>query len=296
VRGTDVSGVLGVHMFTLRREQGRLKEVAPAVRMFLQQHSEASGWRPGLALVYCELGMEEEARAEFEKLVSEDAVNLPLDALWTVCMAYLSEICALLGDSSRARPLYRLLLPYSSYNIATGGGVAFFGAASRYLGMLAATMSNWEDAERHFQGAIAMDARTGSRIWLAHSYHEYAKMLLARSQPGDLAKAKPLLNQALDISREVGMGVLEEHVLALRNQADTRAGERLLAHPYPNDLTEREVEVMQLIAQGKSNREIADSLFITTNTVANHVKNILSKTGSANRTEAATYAMRHNLT
>ncbi len=65
--------------------------------------------------------------------------------------------------------------------------------------------------------------------------------------------------------------------------------------PPPAGLTVREVEVLSLIASGRSNRAIADELFITTNTVANHVKNILSKTESANRTEAAAFAMEHRL-
>ena len=62
---------------------------------------------------------------------------------------------------------------------------------------------------------------------------------------------------------------------------------------YPlDDLSHREVEVLRLLAVGKGNREIADVLCISLNTVATHVRNILTKTGTANRTEAATYAMR----
>jgi len=60
-------------------------------------------------------------------------------------------------------------------------------------------------------------------------------------------------------------------------------------------LTKREVEVLQLICGGKTDREIAEDLIISVNTVGNHVKNILNKTDTANRTEAATYAGRHGL-
>jgi DNA-binding CsgD family transcriptional regulator len=60
-------------------------------------------------------------------------------------------------------------------------------------------------------------------------------------------------------------------------------------------LTARELEVLRLIAAGKSNQEIARELVISFNTVTNHVKNILGKTGCANRTEAASYAFRHGL-
>ncbi len=60
-------------------------------------------------------------------------------------------------------------------------------------------------------------------------------------------------------------------------------------------LTAREIDVLHLVAEGKSNREIALELTISFNTVTNHVKSILSKTGSTNRTEAAAYAYRHGL-
>jgi pimeloyl-ACP methyl ester carboxylesterase/DNA-binding CsgD family transcriptional regulator len=60
-------------------------------------------------------------------------------------------------------------------------------------------------------------------------------------------------------------------------------------------LTPREIEVLRLIAAGRSNQEIAQELVISFNTVTNHVKNILGKTGTGNRTEAASYAFQHGL-
>jgi DNA-binding NarL/FixJ family response regulator len=62
-----------------------------------------------------------------------------------------------------------------------------------------------------------------------------------------------------------------------------------------NLLSERELEVLRLLAQGKSNPEIAKELFITRNTVQNHVSSILIKTNLGNRTEAALYAKEHGL-
>lgn len=81
--------------------------------------------------------------------------------------------------------------------------------------------------------------------------------------------------------------------------AESSGSESVYPHspvPLPVGLTEREAQVLRLIAAGRSNRGIAEDLFITTNTAANHVKNILSKTGSANRTEAAAFAVEHGLT
>jgi pimeloyl-ACP methyl ester carboxylesterase/DNA-binding CsgD family transcriptional regulator len=60
-------------------------------------------------------------------------------------------------------------------------------------------------------------------------------------------------------------------------------------------LSAREIEVLRLVAAGRSNPQIADELVLSINTVQRHVSNILDKTGLANRTEAASYAMRHGL-
>jgi DNA-binding NarL/FixJ family response regulator len=63
----------------------------------------------------------------------------------------------------------------------------------------------------------------------------------------------------------------------------------------PDGLTARELAVLQLIAQGRTNRAIERELSISEHTAANHVRSILTKTGSANRAEASSYAHRHRL-
>jgi NarL family two-component system response regulator LiaR len=65
--------------------------------------------------------------------------------------------------------------------------------------------------------------------------------------------------------------------------------------PTPDPLTSREMEVLRLLAQGKSNREIADQLVITELTVRTHVSNILGKLHLASRTQAALYALKEGL-
>jgi len=65
--------------------------------------------------------------------------------------------------------------------------------------------------------------------------------------------------------------------------------------PHPNGLTPREVEVLRLIAGGSSNRQIAEALGISVNTVDRHISNIYTKIGATNRAEAATYAVRNGL-
>ncbi|WP_442603272.1 response regulator [Paenibacillus sp. KN14-4R] len=67
-----------------------------------------------------------------------------------------------------------------------------------------------------------------------------------------------------------------------------------VAAPH-EDLTEREMEVLRLIAAGKSNQEVADELFIGIKTVKFHVTNVLSKLGVDDRTQAAIYAFKQGL-
>lgn len=61
------------------------------------------------------------------------------------------------------------------------------------------------------------------------------------------------------------------------------------------ELSERELQVLALVAEGKTNAEIADALILSEKTVRNHVSTILSKIGLTNRIEAATYAVRHHI-
>jgi DNA-binding NarL/FixJ family response regulator len=61
------------------------------------------------------------------------------------------------------------------------------------------------------------------------------------------------------------------------------------------DLTSQERQVLQLIAEGKTNREIATDLFLSEGTVRNYVSSILSKLNVSNRAEAAAYAIKHHL-
>lgn len=70
---------------------------------------------------------------------------------------------------------------------------------------------------------------------------------------------------------------------------------RLAARKPPDGLTEREVEVLRLVAAGASNREIASKLFISEKTVKNHLSNIFQKIGVTDRTQAALYAIKQRL-
>jgi uncharacterized protein HemY len=114
--------------------------------------------------------------------------------------------------------LYELLLPYDGRSVVVGGATACYGAAARYLGMLAMTMSDWETAERHFQEAIELDARTRAWPWLAHSQFEYANMLLAANRVQDHRRANALLDKSLRAAKDMGMSYLATKIADLQTR------------------------------------------------------------------------------
>jgi tetratricopeptide (TPR) repeat protein len=214
----EMDGILGIHMFTIRWEQGRLNEIAPILKLYVASTPASASWLPGLALIYRTFDMREECQAIFEELVSEAVTFVPQDSLRVASLAYLTEVCAYLEDAERAATLYEMLLPYDGRTVVVGGATACYGAAARYLGMLAKTMSDWPAAKRHFEGALALDERMGSWPWLAHSQCEYAAMLLARGREADRQPALALLDQALAAAQEMGMAYLGQKVSVLQAQ------------------------------------------------------------------------------
>lgn len=216
MRVENVDGVYGMQMFSIRREQGRLPELAPLMRL-LSRQNVAAAWRPGLALLYSELDMQPEVQQEFEALAADDFAALPRDAMWITIIAYLAEVCAYLEDEKRAAILYEYLLPYDGRTIAIGFLSFCYGAAARYLGILAATLKRWSEAEGHFESALEMNARIGARPWLAHTQYQYAVVLLACGHDEDRDKACSLLSEALSTAQEFGMKTLLKKIKAIQS-------------------------------------------------------------------------------
>jgi tetratricopeptide (TPR) repeat protein len=209
----NVEGVMGVQLFTIRREQGRLRELAPLVKHFVDERGAGAAWRPGLALIYADLDRLAEAQTEFERLAEGDFASIPRDSLWQTCLCYLAEVCDRLQDPVRAAVLHELLRPYAEQTVVVGNATVCLGATSRFLGQLAATMSRWDLAEVYFRHALDLNERMRAGPWLAHARYQYARMLLSRAGPGDAARAAELVGQAQAAARELGMQSLMTRTL-----------------------------------------------------------------------------------
>ncbi len=281
------SGIHGIQMFGIRREQGRLSELAPVTRLFAASDRLSGAWRPGFAALLAELGMEAEARRELTR-VREEGFDSLRSGIWLASLTYLTDACAAVGDEPMAALIYPELNPLAGANVVVGHGVACYGSADRYLGMLASTLGDHRLAIEHFEHALARNREMGATTWTAHTLYAYGRTLRMRGTADDGARAVELLSEAATLAERIGMPTLLARSQAL---GATAAPVRTL----PDDLSWREVQILRLAAAGRSNREIGEELFISGHTVANHVRSILRKTGASNRTEAAAYAFRNGL-
>ena len=91
------------------------------------------------------------------------------------------------------------------------------GSVSRNLAMLAAALSDWARAERHYRDALEMNARMGARPWLAYTREGHARMLLRRN-PNVGGPARELAEGARDDYRELGMDAHAERASRLVDQ------------------------------------------------------------------------------
>jgi DNA-binding CsgD family transcriptional regulator/tetratricopeptide (TPR) repeat protein len=186
-------------------------------------------------------------------------------------LACLGIVAVRTGDRAAARRWYAELRPYT--------GQHHWVLIDRVLGMLAAFLGDQASAERHFAGAAALAARGGIRPEFALTLAERAAM---RGAEGELRDAIALLRS-----------------LAMAGEADRFTALLNMAHPparqYPAGLSEREVAVLALLAQGLTNREIGDRLGIAEKTVTNHLTHIFTKADLDNRAAAVAFALRHGL-
>jgi hypothetical protein len=103
-----------------------------------------------------------------------------------------------------------MLVPYADQLVVSGSAGWVSGPVAFYLRLLSTTIVDWQDAEAHFTAALATHERIGAPTWLARTRLEWARMLLARAEPGDGDRAHHLLRQALATARDLGLANIEQ--------------------------------------------------------------------------------------
>ncbi|MDQ3443479.1 MAG: LuxR C-terminal-related transcriptional regulator [Chloroflexota bacterium] len=240
--------------------------------------------------------------------------------------ASLGQTMMAMGDLAAAQELFEAALAIHKSGSGTTG-VAF---GHMYLGQVMLARRRYEGAALHFREACSGFANTLGLGGVARALEGFAGVVVTRQPdraafllgaaaaamrekdhwPRDVLEV-PVYEQTVATTRaalgelafeaawEAGRQLSEEDVLAeVDSLVATFADPPAASIPEPDvthGLSPRELEVLHLLVEGRSNRVIGDTLSLSERTVENHVMHILSKLGVESRTAAATYAVRHGL-
>jgi class 3 adenylate cyclase len=212
-------------LIIIRLLQGRIGELEPAVTQFTTLYPALDIFDLVRAWIQMQSGASPDAVAPaFGEVARRGFASLSHDQLWLARISLLADLAWYTRNAPAAAELYELLRGYDGCAI-TVEAIAIFGSAARYLGRLAAAQGHWDDAERHFREALAME-RTIAKPSVAWTCLYFAEMLLDRDAPGDRAEALALLQQVLDISQPLGLtyNINQAVALKLRAQGVASAG------------------------------------------------------------------------
>jgi DNA-binding CsgD family transcriptional regulator len=213
-------------------------------------------------------------------------------------MVLFLEAAAVSGDKTAAPVLLELVNEDWRFL-----GALPFVLVPRHLASVAALMGDFERAKSGYFDAIDYCESISYRPELALTRLDLANLLIRhaaspalsqgeRDQERDEAFAH--LDAAIAEFEAMGMRPPLERALRLRGRR--HAARDPNAHTYQDGLTEREVEVLRLLVAGKTNREIAEALFLSIRTVERHISNVYLKTDTHGRAQAAAYTIAHGLT
>ena len=130
---------------------------------------------------------------------------MPADWSWPNTMSLLAEVCAYLEDAEAAAELYPRLLPVADQVGTLAIFVQCLASLHFPAGLLASSMRHWEEAERHFEAALATNERLEARPWVVRTCRGWAAMLLDRDAPGDRERAAELIAAGRAEAEQLGM-------------------------------------------------------------------------------------------
>jgi DNA-binding CsgD family transcriptional regulator len=242
--------------FAVLHELGRSGESVDELRAAIREFPVVIALRCTLALSLAEAGRQLEAEAMFTDLVAGDCRAVPPDALWMSGLAMLAMAAAKLDRPAEAATLHRLLLPHVG-KVVQQGVVMWWGAVDHYLGLTAMVTGRWDEAEVRFQAGLQLHEAWAAVPFIRASVDGLAELLRRRAGPGDRLRASNLTDR------------------------------------WVAKLTGREREILQLLAVGAANKQIARQLDISIHTVERHIANVYNKIGVRNRAEATAFALRN---
>ncbi len=241
---------------------------------------------PLLSLILVNTRNQDEMARSLERL-QELLTRLPAGTLPALpILLGLALLAVALGKRELAAELYHQLLAFQ-------GQHCWF-LVDRILGSAAAFAGDWPAAELHLTRAEAIARRENLLPELARTLLERADLELAKGKEDVVSLANTYLTEALALFEKLAMHEMAESIRRRLGLLPRRA-EKQETPPLPAHLTRRELAVLRLVAEGKSNYQIAQKLSLSEKTVANHLTTIFYKTASENRAAATAFAIRHGL-
>jgi ATP/maltotriose-dependent transcriptional regulator MalT len=198
------------------------------------------------------------------------------------------------GRPTRARMLtaaVQVCIAVRAYDAAEGAAQELEALADRYESPLFGTWALVARGRMH----LAANAHDAACAMLRHA----AQRWLDLDVPYEVATTKTLLAQALrGTGDETGALATFAEARALFERIGAKldaAGRDATSHPHPAGLTDREIEVLRLIANGRSNKQVAIELHLSPKTVSRHLSNIFVKAGVSSRAAATAFAFQHGV-
>lgn len=246
--------------------------VERAVRAFTERGPFlARSWHVN---VLVHMGRIDEVRAIWPSLVPHLG-EFPRHAReWIVAMAGIADVCVALSDRETGAWAYAQLLTFADRQVIADPLGPGYGPVALPLGRLARLLGDAEAAGVHLRSALAASLAMGFAPATGYAHLELARAALDQ---GDRAAARRHLDAAGDLARRLGLAPLQAEV------------EAMVTPPPVGPLTPREEQVAALVAEGLSNRQIAERLYLSVRTVENHVTHILVKLGFESRARIASW-------
>jgi DNA-binding CsgD family transcriptional regulator len=233
--------------------------------------------RLGRAFALAESGHRDQAAALYDRCGAPEGWVIPRGQL-LVGLALGAQVAAALDIPSDVTLLRDRLTPYRGrYVVGGGGATVFLGPVELTLGKCAAALGLWQEAREELTRASGLCREVG-----APGFRTEADCVLAATLvcAGEQAEARRVGERTLSLARALGMPPW------------VRRLEAVLEGAKVDPLSQREREVAALVAEGLSNRAIAEKLVISERTAQNHVQHILGKLSFASRAQIAAWASR----
>ncbi|MGZ4569934.1 MAG: LuxR C-terminal-related transcriptional regulator [Blastococcus sp.] len=229
-------------------------------------------------LVLTALDRRRDAAAAYRSLgPAADWTATPHAELFSWTFGILGAIA--LDERDDVAELRRRLDRHRGSHVASGAGcVAYFGPVELWLGVAAGYLGAQDEAIADLEHAARLCVANGAAGFLAQAQLELARVHATRGGPGDMPRVRALSAAVLERADLLGMPPLATATRALLGRAGSGS---------VGGLTRREREVAELVADGLTNRAIAQRLYLSERTAANHVQHILDKLALANRSQIA---------